>query len=206
MAAPRLNAPAPPGKRPFPVRRLRLASGLVLYAYLLTHFANHALGNISLAAMDAGLVYHVLYWQSLPGTLLLYSALTLHAALGLWALYQRRHFRWRVIEAVQLVFGLCIPFLLAGHVVGQRVALDLFGVERGYAQALHLFWVSSPGLGTLQVVALIVAWVHGSIGVYFWLRLKPFFAHAAPFLLTRRCCCPRSRSSATTSRVAPSRR
>ena len=134
--------------------------------------------------MDAGLVYHVLYWQSLPGTLLLYSALTLHAALGLWALYQRRHFHWRAIEAVQLTFGLCIPFLLAGHVVGQRVALDLFGVERGYAQALHLFWVASPVRGTLQVVALIVAWVHGSIGVWFWLRLKPSFAHAAPFLLT----------------------
>ncbi len=156
----------------------------MLYAYLLTHFANHALGNVSLAAMDAGLVYHVLYWQSLPGTLLLYSALTLHAALGLWALYERRHFHWRVIEAIQLVFGLSIPFLLAGHVVGQRVALDVFGIERGYAQALHLFWVAAPALGTLQVGALVVAWVHGSIGVYFWLRLKPFFAHAAPFLLT----------------------
>jgi adenylate cyclase len=64
------------------VRRLRLASGIVLYTYLLTHYANHALGNISLAAMEAGLEYHVRYWQSLPGTLLLYSALTIHAALA----------------------------------------------------------------------------------------------------------------------------
>jgi adenylate cyclase len=166
------------------VRRLRLASGIVLYAYLLTHYTNHALGNISLAAMEAGLEYHVRFWQSLPGTLLLYSALTLHAALGLWALYERRHFRWRVIEGVQLIAGLSIPFLLAGHVVGQRVALEMFGVERGYAQALHLFWVASPARGMLQVVALLVAWVHGSIGIYFWLRLKPFFRHAAPFLLT----------------------
>ena len=166
------------------MRRLRLASGLVLYTYLLTHYANHALGNISLAAMDAGLEYHVQYWQSLPGTLLLYSALTTHAALGLWALYERRHFRWGVIEGVQLITGLSIPFLLAGHVVGQRVALEVFGIERGYAQALHLFWVSSPARGMLQVVALLVAWIHGSIGIYFWLRLKPFFRHAAPFLLT----------------------
>jgi hypothetical protein len=32
----------------------------------------------------------------------------------------------------------------------------------------------------LQVVALAVAWVHGSIGIYFWLRLKPFFRRGAP--------------------------
>jgi adenylate cyclase len=166
------------------VRRLRLASGLVLYTYLITHFANHALGNISLAAMEEGLEYHVIVWQGLPGTLLLYSALTIHAALGLWALYERRHFRWRVIEGVQLVTGLSIPFLLAAHVVGQRVALEVFGVERGYAQALHLFWVASPGRGMVQVLALLVAWVHGSIGVYFWLRLKPFFRYYAPVLLT----------------------
>ena len=166
------------------MRRVRLASGLVLYAYLLTHYTNHALGNISLAAMEAGLEYHVRYWQSLPGTLLLYSALTVHAGLGLWALYERRHFRWRVIEGVQLIAGLSIPFLLAAHIVGQRVALEVFGMERGYAQALHLFWVSSPFRGALQAFALIVAWVHGSIGVYFWLRLKPAFRHAAPLLLT----------------------
>jgi adenylate cyclase len=166
------------------VRRVRLVSGLVLFSYLLTHYTNHALGNISLAAMEAGLSYHVWWWQSLLGTLLLYIALTGHASLGLWALYERRHFRWKVMEAVQLVFGLSIPFLLAAHVVGERVALEMYGIERGYAQALHAFWVASPTRGALQVVALIVAWVHGCIGLYFWLRLKPFFKGAAPFLLT----------------------
>src|SRR5215831_19117267 len=70
------------------VRRIRLVSGLVMFAYLLTHYTNHALGNISLAAMNAGLDYHVRLWQSPPGTLALYSALAVHAALGLWALYQ----------------------------------------------------------------------------------------------------------------------
>jgi adenylate cyclase len=30
---------------------------------------------------------------------------------------------------------------------------------------------------------LIIAWVHGSIGLYFWLRMKAFFRRAAPFLL-----------------------
>ena len=30
---------------------------------------------------------------------------------------------------------------------------------------------------------LIIAWVHGCIGLYFWLRMKAFFKRAAPFLL-----------------------
>jgi adenylate cyclase len=165
------------------VRRIRLASGLILFTYLLTHYTNHALGNVSLSAMSAGLQYHVWLWHSWIGTLLLYSALAVHASLGLWALYERRHFRFKVSEAIQLVFGLCIPLLLTAHVVAERVALDWFGIERGYAQALHAFWVTSPTRGVLQFIALIVAWIHGCIGVFFWLRLKPFFPRAAPSLL-----------------------
>ena len=34
------------------VRRLRLASGLVLFTYVFLHFINHSLGNISLEAME----------------------------------------------------------------------------------------------------------------------------------------------------------
>src|ERR1700688_2953217 len=32
-------------------------------------------------------------------------------------------------------------------------------------------------------IVLIVSWVHGCIGLYFWLRMKAFFKTAAPFLL-----------------------
>jgi len=165
------------------IRRVRLASGLVLFTYVLTHFANHALGNVSLAAMEAGLDYHVRLWHGAAGTLVLYTALTVHASLGLWALYERRHFRWKVTEGIQLAFGLCIPALLAAHLVGQRIALEFFGIEKGYAQALYTYWVTSRGYGALQVVLLVVVWIHGCIGVFFWLRLKRFFRRAAPFLL-----------------------
>jgi hypothetical protein len=37
------------------VRQVRLTSGFVLFSYLLSHFINHALGNISLDAMEYGL-------------------------------------------------------------------------------------------------------------------------------------------------------
>jgi adenylate cyclase len=35
----------------------------------------------------------------------------------------------------------------------------------------------------VQFVLLTVAWAHACIGLYFWLRLKPFFKWAAPILL-----------------------
>ena len=39
------------------------------------------------------------------------------------------------------------------------------------------------GLGMIQVTLLLVAWTHGCIGMYLWLRLRPFFPRVAPLLL-----------------------
>ena len=35
------------------VRQIRITTGLVLFVYATLHFANHALGNISIGAMEA---------------------------------------------------------------------------------------------------------------------------------------------------------
>ena len=132
------------------LRQIRLATGLVLYVYVTLHFANHALGNISIGAMESGLALQKFIWQSLPGALILYVSLLTHMSLGFWALYERRRFRWTRLEATQLVLGLSIPFLLTNHVIGTRVALSQFGIEKGYAQELANFWVFAPLLGALQ--------------------------------------------------------
>ena len=165
------------------VRQVRLACGFVLFSYLLSHFINHSLGNISLAAMEYGLWFHVTWWQSPLGTLLLYPALAVHASLGLWALYGRRHFRWKVIEITQLAFGLSIPALLCTHLIGQRIALATYGLQKGYAQVLYNLWIARPDFGVMQVTVLIVAWIHGCIGMYLWLRMRRFFPRVAPWLL-----------------------
>jgi adenylate cyclase len=60
-------------------------------------------------------------------------------------------------------------------VIGTRVALSQFGLEKGYAQELANFWVTSPLLGVLQGILLLIVWLHGCLGVHFWLRLKPFY-------------------------------
>jgi adenylate cyclase len=166
------------------LRQIRLATGLVLYAYVTLHFANHALGNISVGAMESGLVLQKLIWQSLPGAVILYVSLLTHMSLGFWALYERRRFRWTRLEATQLVLGFSIPFLLTNHVIGTRVALSQFGLENGYAQLLANFWVFSPLLGALQAILLLIVWIHGCLGVHFWLRLKPFYPRVKELLLS----------------------
>src|SRR5258708_31045993 len=84
---------------------IRLACGLVLFAYLVSHFLNHALGNISMDALAAGVWYHTAFWQFLPVAIVFYTAALVHAGLGIWALYERRQFRWKTIEPLQLVLG-----------------------------------------------------------------------------------------------------
>jgi adenylate cyclase len=165
------------------LRQVRLVSGLVLYAYLVSHFLNHALGNISMEALASGVHIHKAFWQFLPVAVVFYGAALIHSALGVWALYQRRQFRWKAIEPLQLVLGLSIPVLIIAHIVGVRLAGTLYGHEKLYPQELYLFLVARPPRIWLMSAVLIIAWVHGSIGLYFWLRMRAFYKRAAPFLL-----------------------
>ncbi|HJZ20895.1 MAG TPA: adenylate/guanylate cyclase domain-containing protein, partial [Bradyrhizobium sp.] len=165
------------------VRQVRLACGVVLFAYLVSHFLNHALGNISMDALATGVRYHTAFWQFPPVAFLFYGSTLIHAGLGIWALYQRRQFRWRAIEPLQLVLGLSIPTLVISHVVGVRLGQVMFGHEKFYPQELYGFLVVWPYKIWLMTAVLLIAWIHGSIGLYFWLRMKAFYRRAAPFLL-----------------------
>ncbi|CAG9187562.1 adenylate/guanylate cyclase domain-containing protein [Cupriavidus pinatubonensis] len=170
--------------RPAGVRTVRLATGLVLFTYVGTHLLNHSLGNISLAWLERDLLVQKFIWQGWLGTAVLYSALVTHFFLGLWALYERRSLNWTPGEVAQLVLGLCIPPLLANHVANTRVAFAAFGLDKGYAQLLYSFWIASPFFGRVQLLLLVVAWLHGCYGLWFWLRLKPWFAAWRSVLLS----------------------
>jgi adenylate cyclase len=171
------------GIRGISVRQVRLVCGIVLFAYIVSHFVNHALGNISMDALAAGLTYHTGFWQLLPVAITFYTAALVHAGLGIWALYERRQFRWKAIEPLQLVLGLSIPALIIAHIVGVRLGETLFGHEKDYPQVLYAYWVAWPYKMLQMYAVLLIAWVHGCIGLYFWLRMKAFYKRAAPFLL-----------------------
>jgi adenylate cyclase len=166
------------------VRQVRIATGLVMFAYIFSHFFNHALGNISYDAMETWLKYHVAWWRFPLINDTLYLSAIVHFSLGLWALYQRRHFRYSAAEITQLVLGLTIPLWLASHLGAERLTGLLFGTPPfNYATALFAYWVAAPHNIAVQFISLTVAWIHACIGLYFWLRLKSFFDWAAPILL-----------------------
>jgi len=165
------------------IRRTRLTTGLILLTYLSTHLLNHALGLISLAAMNGGRVWFLALWRNPAGTALLYTSLLTHFSLALWSLYQRRHLRIPLWEALQLTLGLSIPPLLSLHFVGTRMQHEWFGVDDSYSLLVLTLWHASPWDGLKQTILITVAWLHGCIGFHFWLRLRPWYRRVAPTFL-----------------------
>jgi adenylate cyclase len=166
------------------IRRLRLLSGLVMLVYVAMHLLNHAVGLISLKAMEDVLWYVFRIWTNRPAQVLLYGSFLVHYVLALWALWQRRSFRLRPSELAQIVLGFAIPILLARHVVGTRIADSFFHTDVGYyAYLLWVYFVRSPEHGALQLLTLVVAWAHAMIGLHFWLRVRPWYGRVQPLAL-----------------------
>jgi adenylate cyclase len=163
-------------------RRLRLWSGVVLFVFVALHLLNHALGLISLEAAEGGRLVFLAIWRNPLGTLVLYGSLLTHVGLVLWALYQRRHLRMPRWEVVRLLLGLAMPFLLIPHIFGTRILHDVFGVDDTYTHVVLGMWVLMPGSSVLQSVLLLMAWMHGCMGLHYWLKLKPWYPRALPLL------------------------
>jgi adenylate cyclase len=161
------------------IRRTRLVTGSILFFYLTTHFLNHALGLISLDAMEAGRIWFLALWRNPIATTAFYGSLLIHFGLALWAIYQRHHLRMPFWEALQLLLGLCIPPLLATHFAGTRLAYEWFGVEDLYAKTVLALWHTTPVNGIRQALLIAIAWTHGCIGLFFSLRLRRWFPRYA---------------------------
>jgi CDGSH-type Zn-finger protein/ferredoxin/uncharacterized Fe-S cluster protein YjdI len=161
-------------------RDLRLGSGLVLFAYITAHLANHALGLVSVNVAEAGLRVAVAFWHSLPGTVLLYSAATIHLALALVAVYERRTLRMPAPEALRIALGFGIPLLLIGHLASTRFAFELYGLRSDYARIVWALW-TSDGEGR-QLALLAPGWLHGCLGLNFAFGPRPLYRKMRPLL------------------------
>src|SRR5260221_4260370 len=122
------------------IRRLSYDSGRVMLGYVSMLLANHALGLVSLEAMERTLPWVVAIWSQYPMLTLLYGAFLVHYALALWALWQRRTLRLRLSELLQLVLGFAIPVLLVRHVAGTRLGASFFGVATSYYRFVLWAW------------------------------------------------------------------
>ena len=85
-------------------------------------------------------------------------------------------------EALQLIFGFTVPLLLAGHVVGTRIAHSLFGREDAYTWLAFGLWNLRPWLGLKQAALVLIVWTHACIGLHYWLRLRSWYRPAVPLI------------------------
>ncbi len=164
------------------IGRLRLWSGYVLLAYVTTHLLNHAVGLVSLRALEASRFWFVYLWQGPLGQIALYGALLVHFSLALWAVARRRSFRLSPWEWTQLVLGASIVPLAAVHVVGTRIAYDYYGVDSGYPWVLASL-AAGGWTGVARQFALpLVVWIHACIGLHFAWHLRHWYRDWLPTL------------------------
>lgn len=153
-------------------RQLRLVSGCILFTFLTFHLINHAAGIFGLTALDT---VQTLRWsvQMKPVVIgLIYGAFAVHICLGLWRFAARRTLRMALDEALQLMSGVLIPILLIPHVVHTRIAGTWFGGNGFYETVLQGLW---PDKAVWQITLVIVAWLHGVIGLHMSFRHRRWF-------------------------------
>ena len=166
------------------VRKFRLGSGLIVFTFVIMHLANHSLGLISLGTAERAQHWFMTVWRNPVGTVLLYGALLVHILLVLRLLYRRRTLVMPAGEAFQIVTGLLVPLLLIDHIVATRIVHDVYGYHDTYKAIVHSLWLTAPANGLRQSFLLIIVWVHGCIGVHFWLRYRPWYTAVGPVLLS----------------------
>ena len=161
--------------------RLRIISGLVLFAYALTHFSIIGLGLISAEVMDQAQTGRIWFTRSFLGSVLIYGALLVHAGLAIGNLAGRRTFRMSWAEAAQITMGLAIPIMLIAHIVHTRVAHQVYDVNdhMGYIMALLYGHIDA----FKQSALLLLVWVHGCFGLHMWLRSRAWWRRMIPGLV-----------------------
>ena len=162
-------------------RKLRLWSGLLIAAFVVLHLSNHALGLVSIDAMERAREWMQAFWGTPVMLGLLYGSFAVHFWLALVSLYRRTTLRMPAWEATQLVLGLLVVPLIATHATGTRGSRELMGIEVDYPLVLGAIWTDDFDVAE-QIALVLVVWLHVAVGLHFWLRIRAWYARAVPYL------------------------
>ncbi len=163
--------------------KIRLYSGLILSLFLTMHFMNHSVGLYSIEAMDIARPWFHGIWHTAIGGTLLILGLAAHSINALISIYQRSSFRMSKWEFTQSALGFAASILIASHLAYAFYGEEYFEYDVTYTWIITYFWIVDPIDGIIQGAALLVAWVHGSIGIHYWLRTKPAYEKWFPATL-----------------------
>lgn len=153
--------------------KIRLAASLVLMFFALTHFINHALGLISLEAMEAGRKIFLAFWRNTVIQFLFPVALFLHAQSAIWRLMFRQSWRFSRREKIKILTGLAIPLFLLLHISGTRMQWWVYGYNDTYAY--YLYHSFRGGAMWFLISMSLLIWIHAYYGVTDLLNLKSWF-------------------------------
>ncbi|MGO8256588.1 adenylate/guanylate cyclase domain-containing protein, partial [Rhizobium ruizarguesonis] len=78
---------------------------------------------------------------------------------------------------------LMIPLLLLDHVIGTRIAHEFYGYIYNYETVVGMLWIRNPANGARQALVVVAVWIHGCIGIHFWLRYRSWYPDFSPLLL-----------------------
>lgn len=166
------------------LRRFRLATGVVLMAFVAGHLVNIALGLVSLETIDAGETYFMMPWQTRAGEALLFISALVHTFAGLQAILARRSLAMSATDVVQIVLALLVPPLLLAHIVFTRLTVAYIdGFFASYGLLLAVLWQIGPLYGLQQLLVVLIIWTHGAIGIYSRLVLLPLWRWLGGFVL-----------------------
>jgi adenylate cyclase len=166
-------------RRRLTIGDLRSVTGLIIGLYVTMHLSNHALGLISVHAQEAVRPWVMALWHSPPGQVLLYGSLSTHAAIALIILFRRRNYYMPAWEAIQILLGLAIPYLLLVHIVNTRGTRILTGIDIDYTYEIANLWVD-PWTRFKQIALVLLVWGHFAMGLHFWWRLHSWYHRAFP--------------------------
>ena len=163
-------------------RKLRIVTGLYLFLFAACHLLTLSFGLGSLGDLEKAHRILMGPWQNPIGANSLGLALLLHMLLGLLALYKRNTLTMRSADTIQFLSAFLIVPLLAPHAITMGQFEQLFDAPPTFPVMLDFFWTTMPTAGFKQVLIVIVVWIHGSIGLLTWLRLRDSWPKWAPII------------------------
>src|SRR5260370_13522401 len=98
-----------------------------MFAFVTSHFLNHALGLISLDLAEDAMWYLYRVYTSRLGSTAIYGAFLVHFLLALYALWQRQTLRLTAPEAVPYTLGFLLPLLLTAPLLAPRASGTFLG-------------------------------------------------------------------------------